>query len=174
MLPLKLGSVFRSSFRKSIVFVICALLFLSTLGGALAFKNAPQSSGDAALALASQQESSRLWQVIEESAIANRAERAAKPESYLTLRLDHDALAALLASAPLESTDGARNSGTIISLPQPDGSFIKFLFVESPIMEKELAARFTSIKTYRGQGLDDPTATAFGTSPSGATAFSIF
>ncbi len=168
MFPRKHSSILRSSFRKSIVFVICALLFLSTLGGALAFKNAPQPSGDAALALASQQESSRPWQIIEESAITNRAERVAKPESYLTLRVDHDALAALLGSAPMEFTEAAKNSGSIIALPQPDGSFVKFLFVESPIMEKELAARFTSIKTYRGQGVDDPTATArFDLTPDG-------
>jgi hypothetical protein len=168
MFPLKPGAVLRSSFRKFIVFVICALLFLSTLGGAMAFKNAPQASGLVAESLASRQAGGELWRIIEESAITNRAERVAKPESYLTLRLDHDALAALLKSAPLEFTEAARNSQAVIALPQPDGSFSKFLFVESPLMEKALAARFPSIKTYRGQGIDDPTATArFDLTPEG-------
>jgi hypothetical protein len=42
----------------------------------------------------------------------------------------------------------------------PTGGFRKFRLVESPVMEPELAARFPDIKTYRGQGVDDPAATA--------------
>ncbi|MCB2408544.1 reprolysin-like metallopeptidase [Hymenobacter lucidus] len=71
-----------------------------------------------------------------------------------------DAVRDVLRQAPAEKGAGARNSTTVISLPLPDGTSQRFRVVEVPVMEAALAARYPSIKTYEGQGIDDPSATA--------------
>ncbi|MBV9209402.1 MAG: hypothetical protein JOZ52_02170, partial [Acidobacteria bacterium] len=155
MFPFKPSAVLRSTFRKSLVLSICALVFLSILGGALAYRSG-SATGD------------RFWRKIEEGEITGGASRVVKPVSYLTVRLDMDALKDALSRTPLESFEAAKNSQSIITLPLPDGSFQRFRIVESPIMEKELSAKFPAIKTYSGQGIDDATATTrFDLTPQG-------
>lgn len=100
-----------------------------------------------------------LWRWTEESAIARGSEpRRLIPQRYLTVQLDPDVLAPLLAATPHEDVTAARSSAIEISLPRPDGSFERFRIVESPIMAPALAAKFPEIRTYLGQGIDDPSA----------------
>jgi hypothetical protein len=55
-----------------------------------------------------------------------------------------------------------------MSLPMPNGTFARFRIEESPVMEARLAAHAPDIRTYRGRGLDDPTATTrFDVTPAG-------
>lgn len=99
-----------------------------------------------------------VWKNVKESEIATNGQRAAGPKAYRTLTLSRAKLTAILATAPLEfSTNDAQP--VQLTLPFADGTFQNFRVVESPIMEPALVAQFPEIKTYSGQGIDDPTAT---------------
>lgn len=99
-----------------------------------------------------------LWTDVAERSIAVRGERLIIPAKYRVVALNQAALRDVLARAPLEG--GALAEAALeINLPLPDGTFGRFNIVESPIMEAGLAAKYPAIKTYAGQGVDDPTAT---------------
>jgi len=78
--------------------------------------------------------------------------------SYETFRLNKTALRTILDRAPEEFSGGRE---VILTLPMPDGSFSRFRIEHSLIVERGLLKKFPELgATYRGQGIDDPTATA--------------
>src|SRR5688572_22953822 len=96
------------------------------------------------------------------------AEPHAELRSYRTISLNRTMLAAKLKAAPREFSAQAKTKNVVLSLPSPQGTFTRFRIEESSIMAPELAARFPEIKTYKGQGIDDPTATTrFDWTPTG-------
>ncbi len=101
-----------------------------------------------------------LWQ---DSPAPQRAPAAASGWndvlSYRRVQLNQTALKNVLSEAPDEAAVRVRASQSVIMLPMPDGSFQSFQYVESPIMAPELAAKYPEIRTYLGQGIDDPHAT---------------
>lgn len=97
-----------------------------------------------------------LWQDVREANFSAQGTRYIIPNKYRTLQLNVSGMQQFLAAAPMEQSG---NQELTISLPMPDGSFQQFAIVESPIMAADLAAQFPQIKTYAGQGIDDPTAT---------------
>lgn len=113
--------------------------------------------------------SDKLWQEIDDSTLQQKSlQRSGNPQNYRTFVLNKTALKSLLAKSTPELTNALRSEPTVITMPMPDGTFARFSVEESPIMEPELAAKFPEIKTYHGQGIDDPTATArFDLMPSG-------
>ncbi|MBA4148717.1 MAG: proprotein convertase P-domain-containing protein [Verrucomicrobia bacterium] len=106
------------------------------------------------------QSASDFWES-SETAPQRRAfgEGRVEPEKLRVTRLNTPILRQVLNRAPMEVLGQAIQEAEEISLPMPDGTFARFRFVESPIMELELAAKFPEIKTYRGEGIDDPAAT---------------
>jgi hypothetical protein len=108
-----------------------------------------------------------LWEWVD-AAAAPTAASAVSPARFLTARLNHAALSELLADAPMEFTAAARTDAPVITLPMPDGTLARFTFEESPVVEQGLLDKYPELKTYRGQGIDDPSATArFDWLPSG-------
>ncbi len=125
--------------RYSLIVIFTILVSLSaSLATSLAAKAAP------------------YWNDVPESNIQAIGERVIKPIKYRTLNLNVSDLKPVLEAAPLEKNVRPKNSNSVISLPMPDGTYLRFKFVDSPIMEDGLAVKFPEIKTYLGQGIDDP------------------
>ncbi|MBI1761135.1 MAG: hypothetical protein HYR56_06825, partial [Acidobacteria bacterium] len=101
------------------------------------------------------QTSAEYWQDLNPTQTA-RPLALAPGRSFRALRLNRAAWQEALRKAPYEHSALLRDSQSLISLPMPDGSFTRFRIEESPALEPALAARFPTIKSYRGQGVDDP------------------
>ena len=117
---------------------------------------------DTAFGITSQvvQSSNGLWQDVNPKSLSNvRIRQQHGPHLYRSLKLNTDSLKTLLRRAPAESPGTNQSERIILSLPLPNGGFSRFNIQDSPIMEEQLANRYPEIKTYRGQGIDDPTST---------------
>ena len=147
---------------------ILSLLTVTAAGLIVAFpKSAAGSAWTGVASLPSENTEGPLWLPVAEDTLAPvPAELITR--KYRVVRLGHRKLQDLLARAPLEAGNEVRSAEVVMELPWPDGSFRRFLIEESPIMEPDLAAQLLEIKTYRGQGIDEPTAgVRFDWSPSG-------
>lgn len=101
-----------------------------------------------------------LWTMLEQvppSAI--NAESILRPQNFVPFTIDHDVLRDALAIAPLEFTEEAEQAQFTLDIPSPDGSLETFEIFETMVMHPDLAAKFPDIKTYRGQGIDNPSST---------------
>ncbi|HVF35034.1 MAG TPA: zinc-dependent metalloprotease family protein [Candidatus Saccharimonadia bacterium] len=101
-----------------------------------------------------------VWREVREVEIP-RSPRAREivPQHYRAFGLNRARLAQLLAQAPHERSRRPSESAAELQLPMPDGTYDTFRIVESPVMEPGLAAKYPEIRTWLGQGVDDPTAT---------------
>ena len=84
--------------------------------------------------------------------------RVIVPEKYRSLVLDIQGMQVFLKTLIKNQAAGGNPTG-ILELPIPPGGRASYRIWESPVMEPGLAARFPGIKTFSGQGIDDPTAT---------------
>ncbi len=93
------------------------------------------------------------------SATVAKLRASEKLDHYQAVRLLDVDLAGIkseLKQAPAEGTVEAQVMPKIIALPTPDGRTERFKVFEYSIMTPELAAQMPFNKTYRGQGLDNP------------------
>ncbi|MEM8679327.1 MAG: reprolysin-like metallopeptidase, partial [Planctomycetota bacterium] len=81
------------------------------------------------------------------------------PTSAVPFAIDAQSLQQTLARAPMEFTQAGFANPLEFSIPKPDGTLARFEVVEAPVMHPDLAAKYPQIKTYRGQGLDNPAET---------------
>ena len=111
---------------------------------------------------------STAWTDVDGGLVSTAArEQNPLPLHYRLLTLDTTSLQAVLAQAPASRREpaaivpaGAAASALVpLALPMPQGGFQHFAVEVSPVMTPALAAQFPDIQTYRGRGIDDPTAT---------------
>jgi len=73
--------------------------------------------------------------------------------------LDIEKFKKAITDAPLRGTLLAKNSNIIIDFPNSEGEMESFRIVEASVMHPELQAQYPNIRSYAGQGVDDPSAT---------------
>lgn len=141
---------------------ICQLLAVCAVA-------APCASGCAATAQVAQpaaKSADGVWQVPAERPRAGPEIRG----QSVVVRLDKAAFDELMR----RTRGPTAADGVVIALPMPDGTFARFRAKESSILSDSLAAAFPEMRTYTGQGLDDPTATTrFGWTAAGFHAIVI-
>jgi hypothetical protein len=104
--------------------------------------------------------SSLLWTEIPEETVTAPVDQIHIRATELSLfNLDEKRISSVLDDAPLEIDPATIDDSVTLVIPNPDGRFESFAIVESSILEPELAARFSNIKTYRGQGIENPAST---------------
>jgi hypothetical protein len=144
-------------FKKNFVMMLrlCAFLFI----GSFVF----------ASQISAQNISRNLWERYQEPTRHDETRRFIIPTLYNSVRLDIASLKSNLISAPMEKDVVMnRKAGVVIELPMPGGEFLSFNIMEAPIMHPDLSAKYPEIKTYRGQGIEDKTATIrFDLTPAG-------
>ena len=100
-----------------------------------------------------------IWKRETEACKANTklVEREIEPKEYRLYSLDVASIKSKLQQAV--SPDNAnRGTATILEFPNSAGELKRFQMYETQVMHPDLAAKYNGIKTYSGQGIDDPTA----------------
>jgi hypothetical protein len=106
-------------------------------------------------ASAAQQGGNAFWETVEPVAHEARG-NAAAAQLARVFRLREQVMRAALQQAGPERAGQSEQPAAVIALPLPDGSFARFSVVEAPVLSAQLAAQYPELKSYRGQGLDNP------------------
>ncbi|MGS2762479.1 reprolysin-like metallopeptidase [Sinomicrobium sp. M5D2P9] len=99
-----------------------------------------------------------LWNPVNDAGRSQILPGKTHLSSGKTYTLNIENLKASLRDAPLRGQNAGR-SNTVLEFPDADGKMEKFRVFEAPVMHPALAARYPGIKSYAGQGIDDPSAT---------------
>ncbi|HTL30104.1 MAG TPA: zinc-dependent metalloprotease family protein, partial [Tepidisphaeraceae bacterium] len=99
----------------------------------------------------------RFFAPVSSIAAKDGATVSAPANAYAPFKLHFNSLKAELSLAPREFTSSAKTP-LVLRLPTPDGTLERFNVVDAPIMEAGLASEFPQVRTFRGVGIDDPSA----------------
>ena len=119
-------------------------------------------------------QTNRIWKEVSpktSSEILENKTNILHPKVY---SLDFDGLKNALSKAP-QSFTASGKSNIIISFPNAEGILENFKVRENSNFAPELAAKYPDIKSYVGQGIDDPTSTVyFSVSPLGLSSMELY
>lgn len=99
-----------------------------------------------------------LWNKQSEKGIkqSELLDRASTPSEYQLFSLNLEALKLKLKDAPQRE---AKTSNLILQFPDANGELKNFKIFEAPVMEQALAQKYSDLKSYVGQGVDNPSET---------------
>ena len=98
----------------------------------------------------------KMWKILDRNPDAVlKMDAWVRPFKGQAAELDPAILRERLRTAPKEYTPRAKTEPTIVELPMPDGTFERFEFVDSPVMQEGLALKYPDIKSYLVRGVDD-------------------
>ncbi|AOW20936.1 hypothetical protein LPB138_09740 [Urechidicola croceus] len=99
-----------------------------------------------------------FWKQLDSSeGLQQTLEKASSPRNHSALSLDLNGLTNALLNAPKRG-EFVGNSNLIIQFPNAKGELKSYRVSEASIFAPELAAKYPEIKSYVGQGVEDPTA----------------
>jgi subtilisin-like proprotein convertase family protein len=82
------------------------------------------------------------------------ADRASVPSQYQLFQLDLAGLKSQLANAPLRGSK--LSSQVVVQFPDGNGRLKNFKVYEAPVMQPGLSVKYPDMKSYVGQGVDNP------------------
>lgn len=119
-------------------------------------------------------QTNRLWSEGSQKTISEIFENKTNINNPKIYSLDINGLKNVLAKAPKRLAAGEK-SEVIISFPNSEGRMENFKVKENSNFDPALAAKYPDIKSYVGEGLDDPNSTVyFSVSPLGLSSMEIY
>lgn len=116
----------------------------------------------------------RLWSESSPKTTSSIFENKATIRNPKIYSLDINGLKSVLAKAPKRLAVGEK-SEVIISFPNSEGKMENFKVRENSNFDPQLAAKYPDIKSYVGEGLEDPNSTVyFSISPLGLSSMEIY
>ncbi len=98
-----------------------------------------------------------LWTELQPGAL-KEPDIKQKFKSYKLFALDSLKMQKILAKAPSEKERNNDALKVILEIPRPDGGYMKFRIYRTTVMDPSLEAQYPLLRTYGGQGIDDPSA----------------
>ncbi|TCK67740.1 putative secreted protein (Por secretion system target) [Winogradskyella wandonensis] len=99
-------------------------------------------------------QSQSLWKKESAKTVDVKESRRELPTKQI-YSLDIEGLKAMLSQAPARG-EFSGQSNVIVSFPNADGELERYRVMEASVMHPDLAARYPNIKSYAGQGIDNP------------------
>lgn len=100
--------------------------------------------------------SQNFWIPKDPNAILDRkGDESLFPEKYRVFELNLDALKSTIAAAPMRGAS-TNASPVIVSFPTASGRLNSYRILEAPVLDAELSTQYPNIKSYAGQGVENP------------------
>ncbi|TXI68427.1 MAG: T9SS sorting signal type C domain-containing protein [Flavobacterium sp.] len=99
----------------------------------------------------------KAWKEVDNSLefIQSKLRREVLPTQYKLFTFDYDKFKSQLVNVPVRG-EFTGISNVIVSFPMPNGTVEDFRIIEASTFEKILQSQFPEIRSYAGQGVNDP------------------